>query len=770
MAFNNWPYTNFQDLNLGWILSTYKTALNKALEALGKANAVEAEVGTYSDRIATAETTANGAYSIANMAREEAADAQSDATSGIAIGQAAQSTANSALSAANAAADSADEAVDSATDAARDAATALQLANLASEDYLNVGITVFPSNPAQATKNADEILTAVTANKKIKFTLDDARNGETHTTYDYTIDPVDNTASDIDINVIFDVSVSSSLNKYIVVTLHKVVSGGNTTYSITSTDVSFSGGGGGTVSGAVLYDTQQNLTDVQKAQARDNIGADSRPLILNVTYSNGVYTVDKTAAEIRANMHNLLLTFGLNEGVTIDSYQIYGSPPKHYIVFSVADPDTSSVTYIEYTVSVYFTGYAPTEQDDVPTVTRRVIQHNIGGGSLPDATDASAGDYLKLDSNKNAVWDELPLFAPPIVDTATGDPASITDGADHYPLKSLIANIEPVQSGSGDPSPSNVRPITGFTECKVTRTGKNLLPNVQERTVTTNGVTFTKNDDGSISLSGAVNSGLAYYNIDFVGNVKAFDLVPLRGKEVCVSISEEAVAGIYIKFTYFKEDGTNVNILSTSTNASTTIPNDAYRGRTFVSVAEGTILDGVTLYPQIELGTTASAYEPYQSYTDDIMLPSEAGTVYGGTLDVTNGVLNVTKGFIASYNGETLPGEWISSMDVYTQGSSPTTGAQVCYELANPITYHLDSVIFYSSLGENVFFADSGAVSVEYYADTKLYIQKLVATNANNRTSVTEVKEKPEIVLKETESEEKSKETPDEEITEETEP
>lgn len=75
MAFNNWPYTNFQDLNLGWILDTYKNALNKALEALGKANAVEATVGTYTDQINSATLTANQASATANQAMNIASNA-----------------------------------------------------------------------------------------------------------------------------------------------------------------------------------------------------------------------------------------------------------------------------------------------------------------------------------------------------------------------------------------------------------------------------------------------------------------------------------------------------------------------------------------------------------------------------------------------------------------------------------------------------------------------------------------------------------------------
>ena len=43
------------------------------------------------------------------------------------------------------------------------------------------------------------------------------------------------------------------------------------------------------------------------------------------------------------------------------------------------------------------------------------------------------------------------------------------------PLKSLECAFSPVQAGSGDPSPENVRPISGWTNCNVVRCGKNLF-------------------------------------------------------------------------------------------------------------------------------------------------------------------------------------------------------------------------------------------------------------------------------------------------------
>lgn len=45
---------------------------------------------------------------------------------------------------------------------------------------------------------------------------------------------------------------------------------------------------------------------------------------------------------------------------------------------------------------------------------------------------------------------------------------------ENYPL-GVVSNITPIQAGSGDPTPSNVRPITAHTSATVTRCGENML-------------------------------------------------------------------------------------------------------------------------------------------------------------------------------------------------------------------------------------------------------------------------------------------------------
>ena len=62
--------------------------------------------------------------------------------------------------------------------------------------------------------------------------------------------------------------------------------------------------------------------------------------------------------------------------------------------------------------------------------------------------------------------------APVVYDTVENQAiASVEDGADGMPMQ-VTVGIEPVQSGTGDPSPENIRPITGWTGCKVTGTGE----------------------------------------------------------------------------------------------------------------------------------------------------------------------------------------------------------------------------------------------------------------------------------------------------------
>lgn len=114
----------------------------------------------------------------------------------------------------------------------------------------------------------------------------------------------------------------------------------------------------------------------------------------------------------------------------------------------------------------------------------------------------------------------------------------------------------------------------------------------------------------------------------------------------------------------------------------------------------------------------AADYHPVgEKAVVSVSFPSRVGTVYGGSLNVTTGVLTVEWGNIASYNGEPLSGEWISDRDVYSAGSIPTAGAQVVYKLATPVTYQLTPQEVTALSGANNVFADTGDIDVIYRVD-----------------------------------------------------
>lgn len=112
-------------------------------------------------------------------------------------------------------------------------------------------------------------------------------------------------------------------------------------------------------------------------------------------------------------------------------------------------------------------------------------------------------------------------------------------------------------------------------------------------------------------------------------------------------------------------------------------------------------------------------YHPFNGHSTTITLPS---TVYGGSVE-QGGSGSVTMANIASYNGETINEPWISSMDKYEAGATPTTGAQVVYPLTTPTALNvtpftvelLESVNnIWAEMKENSVVIDNAQQSLSY--------------------------------------------------------
>jgi hypothetical protein len=146
--------------------------------------------------------------------------------------------------------------------------------------------------------------------------------------------------------------------------------------------------------------------------------------------------------------------------------------------------------------------------------------------------------------------------------------------------------------------------------------GKNLIPYpYYDTTRTTNGITFTDNGDGSITVKGTATAD-AYFKFTKTTldvPVAAPIGVPLR---ISGGVgSKENNNRITVTARKIKADGTYVSFID-SPHASIEVGQLAEGetlGNISILVSTGSTVDA-TIYPQIELGTVATAYAPYTEY------------------------------------------------------------------------------------------------------------------------------------------------------------
>lgn len=101
--------------------------------------------------------------------------------------------------------------------------------------------------------------------------------------------------------------------------------------------------------------------------------------------------------------------------------------------------------------------------------TGQEVDEGVAFGLNPDASPQS-GSTKGVTSGGVYSAVKAAKLAALVTKSVTGNPAIIPDGADGVPFRSLTVDIVPVQTGSGDPSPSNIRPITQISSVKITQT------------------------------------------------------------------------------------------------------------------------------------------------------------------------------------------------------------------------------------------------------------------------------------------------------------
>ena len=152
-------------------------------------------------------------------------------------------------------------------------------------------------------------------------------------------------------------------------------------------------------------------------------------------------------------------------------------------------------------------------------------------------------------------------------------------------------------------------------------------------------------------------------------------------------------------------------------NTAVTSPSNAYYFKLSLNayVSSGTAVYANDICVNVSDASFNGQYVPY--VTPSTATLSFGQTVYGGTVDFKTGKVTVEWEYIASYDGETLPGEWISDRDEYASGTTPTTGAEVAYKLATPTELTLTPQELELLKGYNYIYTDGDNINITYKAN-----------------------------------------------------
>ena len=200
----------------------------------------------------------------------------------------------------------------------------------------------------------------------------------------------------------------------------------------------------------------------------------------------------------------------------------------------------------------------------------------------------------------------IDTLCPPI--SETGNPAQC------YPVVGsklgVKASWEPTQEGSGNPSPDNIRPISGRDSVKVERCGENLLNPKKNsyNTYTPYGLTITYLGDNLVHLEGTYQEN--------------------GGSFVILDSSQNLLAGRGLKITGFTVEGTKqkYSLYGLQTKNETVIAMSA-------QFTKGDAID-MTVAVVVSGTTPPAEYTPYRGDTLALTLPR---TIYGGTVDAVSG-------------------------------------------------------------------------------------------------------------------------------------
>ena len=367
------------------------------------------------------------------------------------------------------------------------------------------------------------------------------------------------------------------------------------------------------VNGAQYYAQIQTYTDTNGTQGGSGLSVAKMfwclvdptltittiPSTISTTSYNisAIYTdtsasvVSNIIQQYQFNLYSATGSLLQSSGVVVGSGTQQGTSAVYDISHNFTGLNVGSSYYV--TVDVTTTqGMSVTTQSNTFTV-------SIDTPTLGEATvvNNACDGYISVTSNLSGEYGG----------SGSGEIVSFETDSENV-FSKLQVELEPIQEGSGDPSPSNVRPIRGHSEVDVNVVGKNLFQTTAE-SKTENGLTWTVNQDGTITVTGTPT------NYTILGVGRAY----VSGIDGNVTISQIDPASNVVWGEIGVYDNTNqllYQVTPGGTNPKFTVNLANYPTAEYIAVAikrnNNNIAINTTVKIQVERGTTVTEWEPYQ--------------------------------------------------------------------------------------------------------------------------------------------------------------
>lgn len=302
-----------------------------------------------------------------------------------------------------------------------------------------------------------------------------------------------------------------------------------------------------------------------------------------------------------------------------------------------------------------------------------------------------------------------------------------------------MLNIEPIQEGSGDPSPDNIRPISGLTGATLYQTGRNIYD--KNATDPSNGYVagsylagngtvielsswniseYIEIDNTNIILSVPVgySPSICFYDINkqFISgnsyqNRKTLQITaPANAKYTRISVPINGIDGVRLAY------GTKIDVTWSDTVGT------VYGATVDVVSGEMTVDRVLTTINQLGAWTGGTTGDRYYviCIKQDARDVGASPTQSEGLAILSNiknmgvyGVSSMRDGSAAQYNKSFRI--YDSTCSTLAEYMTKYGSGQICYYLAEPITYQLTAQQINALFGTNVIWSDSiNSIDMKY--------------------------------------------------------